>query len=71
MAVYEENSAQIAVAGFGDRIGRSVSIMINRIQEWKDARATRTLLSSLSDAELNDIGLSRADIDRIARQPNF
>ncbi|MDO5758215.1 MAG: DUF1127 domain-containing protein [Rhodobacterales bacterium] len=29
---------------------------------WKDARATRKALSVLSDRELDDIGLTRADI---------
>lgn len=38
-----------------------------RMQAWNDARRTRAALSNLSDWELADIGLSRADIDRIAR----
>jgi uncharacterized protein YjiS (DUF1127 family) len=29
---------------------------------WKDARATRKALSTLSDRELEDIGLTRGDI---------
>ena len=37
------------------------------VAEWYNARATRIELSRLSDRELDDIGLSRADIDRIAR----
>lgn len=32
---------------------------------WNDARATRNALAKLSDRELDDIGLSRGDIDRI------
>ena len=34
---------------------------------WKDARATRAALSRLSDRELEDIGITRGDIDRVAR----
>ncbi|MRU16060.1 DUF1127 domain-containing protein [Roseovarius sp. A21] len=34
---------------------------------WKDARATRKALSALTDRELEDIGLNRADIDRVAK----
>ena len=34
---------------------------------WKDARATRVALSRLSDRELEDIGITRGDIDRVAR----
>ncbi len=32
---------------------------------WNDARLTRNALSSLSDRELNDIGLTRDDIERV------
>jgi uncharacterized protein YjiS (DUF1127 family) len=34
---------------------------------WKDARATRKALSALTDRELEDIGLNRADIGRVAK----
>ncbi len=34
---------------------------------WKDARATRAALSRLSDRELEDIGITRGEIDRVAR----
>ena len=37
------------------------------ISEWNNARITRDALHCLSDRELNDIGLSRSDIDRVAR----
>ncbi|WP_294925974.1 DUF1127 domain-containing protein [uncultured Paracoccus sp.] len=35
-------------------------------QKWNDARVTRNALSRLSDRELDDIGLNRGDIERIA-----
>jgi uncharacterized protein YjiS (DUF1127 family) len=35
------------------------------LKRWNDARVTRKALSSLSDRELDDIGLCRGDIDRI------
>ncbi|UXU76270.1 MULTISPECIES: DUF1127 domain-containing protein [unclassified Paracoccus (in: a-proteobacteria)] len=34
---------------------------------WNEARVTRNALSRLSDRELDDIGLCRADIDQVAR----
>ncbi|OAN74058.1 hypothetical protein A8B82_18715 [Sulfitobacter sp. EhC04] len=34
---------------------------------WNDARATRRALSSLTDRELDDIGLVRGDIDMVAQ----
>ena len=33
---------------------------------WNDARVTKNALSRLTDRELDDIGLCRGDIDRIA-----
>lgn len=33
---------------------------------WRETRATRNALSRLSDRELADVGLTRADIDRVA-----
>ena len=35
---------------------------------WNDVRATRRSLDALSDAELDDIGLCRGDIERVARR---
>jgi len=34
--------------------------------DWISARATRKALDRLSDRELDDIGLCRGDIDRVA-----
>ncbi len=36
------------------------------LSRWNDARLTRNALNRLSDRELEDIGLSRGDIDRVA-----
>ena len=35
------------------------------VVEWNTARKTRKLLSQLSDAQLDDIGLTREDIAKI------
>lgn len=35
------------------------------VSGWNDTRVTRNALAKLSDRELDDIGLSRGDIDRI------
>ncbi|WP_134726813.1 DUF1127 domain-containing protein [Paracoccus luteus] len=37
------------------------------ISSWADVRVTRNALNRLSDRELDDIGLSRSDIERVAR----
>lgn len=41
--------------------------LVQAVSDWNNARITRDALHSLSDRELNDIGLSRSDIDHVAR----
>ena len=53
----------VSVAGFP---GNIFSRLIARFVDWNDTRQTRNALSALTDRELDDIGLSRADIDTIA-----
>ena len=45
-----------APTGFG------IARLLAAITAWNDARATRKALSVLSDRELDDIGLTRADV---------
>ncbi len=40
--------------------------LIGVVNEWNDARNTRKCLSALSARELDDIGLSYADIESVA-----
>lgn len=49
-----------ASAGFASKLFSAVG-------DWMNARATRNALHRLSDRELDDIGLTRADIERVAR----
>lgn len=37
-----------------------------RLKSWNDVRRTRNALCVLSDRELADIGLTRADVERVA-----
>lgn len=37
------------------------------LSAWNEARVTRYELTRLSDRELDDIGLARGDIERVAR----
>lgn len=48
-------------------LGDSVSTMIARFKAWRSYRRTVVELSALTDRELLDIGISRADIVGIAR----
>lgn len=53
----------LAHSGFTGFTTRLVATII----AWNDARQTRNELARLTDRELDDIGLTRADIDRVAR----
>ena len=58
-----EINRSVAVGG----IGNVVANLFSMLSAWNDTRVTRRELSSLSDRELNDIGVFRGDIERIAR----
>ena len=55
--------ASSAVSGFFAALSRTLAAVV----AWNDARVTRNALSSLSDRELEDIGLVRGDIDTLAQ----
>lgn len=61
MSAFATNRASANVAETG-----IVSRIANALSAWNDARVTRNALAKLSDRELDDIGLSRGDIDMIA-----
>lgn len=42
--------------------------IIRNFNNWRRYRSTYNQLNRLSDRELNDVGLTRYDIPRIARQ---
>ncbi len=39
--------------------------VFNSVVEWNNARKTRKILSQLTDAQLEDIGLKRATVETI------
>jgi uncharacterized protein YjiS (DUF1127 family) len=48
----------------------SIKIITQKLNAWRRYRAAVRELSQLSDSELGDIGISRCDIESIARRPN-
>src|SRR5690606_22291839 len=58
MAVLDTHRSEITAAP----IGLGLSRLVAAFTAWNDARVTRKALSVLSDRELEDIGLTRADI---------
>lgn len=49
-------------------IDRLMSRIANALFGWNERRITRNALSRLSDRELEDIGLTRGDIDAVVRK---
>lgn len=56
---------------FADQIRTRFVTTLGAIADWNDARRTRKVLSQLSSHELDDIGLTRGDIDAISRKRFF
>jgi uncharacterized protein YjiS (DUF1127 family) len=49
-------------------LGLTLHGAAGRFSAWNEARRTRAILSKLSAQELDDIGLTRGDIDDIAHR---
>ena len=65
MAAFDTTRAQFETVGIAGRIGRTFASVAAGFTAWNDVRVTRNALATLSDRELNDIGLSRNDINDI------
>ncbi|MFN3954444.1 MAG: DUF1127 domain-containing protein [Pararhodobacter sp.] len=61
-------SRPVADGVFGGGFRVSLSDLFAAMVAWNDKRVTRRELSKLSDRELADIGLCRADIDQVVDQ---
>ena len=66
MAIFDTTRTTYGSASATSRFASSFNAIIASIVAWNDARVTRNTLSGLTDRELADIGLSRADIDTVA-----
>jgi len=51
---------------FGGRLSALVASTLAMFAGWNDARVTRNALARLSDRELDDIGLTRGDIESVS-----
>ena len=54
-----------ASAPVADRAFLSLSGLVSGVVHWNEVRRTRAALAKLSAHELDDIGLTRGDIDAI------
>lgn len=67
MPVYSMNATSLnGLAVTIGRIGRYMSNAHLMLRDWNDRRVTRKVLSRLTDRELDDIGLTRSEIDALA-----
>lgn len=67
MTTLNTNSTTFGTTSVAARISGAVHSAIDAAVFWNDARLTRNALTSLSNRELEDIGLSRGDIETVAR----
>jgi uncharacterized protein YjiS (DUF1127 family) len=52
------------------RASRScATVLVTLVERWADRAAKRRILAGMSDAQLKDIGVSRADADAESRKP--
>ena len=71
MALLDLARAPSRSASFADWIARISGGAAALFVRWDDARRTRNALLDLSDHELDDIGLTRGDVDTVSRYHRF
>lgn len=67
MAAFDTTRTTYGAASFIGRIGALLNRVLQGVIVWNEARNARKSLNKLSDRALEDIGLSRADINAIAK----
>ena len=68
MALIDSSRSLSHSAVFAEAVSRGAYRIISSFTEWNDARRTRNALMSLTAAELDDIGLTRGDVDVMIRR---
>ncbi|MEQ3673481.1 DUF1127 domain-containing protein [Pseudophaeobacter sp.] len=66
MAAFDTTRTTYGSTGLFGRIGIAFVALTSSVMAWNDARTSKNALNALSDRELADIGLSRANIEDIA-----
>jgi uncharacterized protein YjiS (DUF1127 family) len=68
MASIDAGRTHVAAGSAAVHVGSFFNRVVAAVAAWNDRRITRKALSQLSDRELEDIGLSRADIETISER---
>lgn len=63
MAAFDTTRPMAATPAFAGGLMKRIANAFGAFAAWNDARVTRKSLSKLSPRELEDIGLSLADVD--------
>ncbi|MXQ08707.1 DUF1127 domain-containing protein [Alphaproteobacteria bacterium GH1-50] len=71
MALLDDPRAAGRPAVLSDTISRAAYRIASAIMEWHSDRRTRKALLELSPEELDDIGLTRADLDKMLRRTGY
>lgn len=71
MALIDTGRTSGQTPAFAASLRGGLTGLLVAFADWNDQRRTRRVLSQLSSHELDDIGLTRGDIDAIARQRRF
>jgi uncharacterized protein YjiS (DUF1127 family) len=66
MAAFDTTRPAYGAAPVAGHVKGFMSNLIAQVIAWNDARVTRKTLDSLTDRELDDIGLIRGDIETVA-----
>lgn len=64
MAAFDTSRPMAHAAGVGS-FTKFIANAFGAVASWNDDRVTRNALSKLTDRELDDIGLCRADIENV------
>lgn len=67
MAAFDTTRPAYGAAPVAGQVKGFISNLVAAMVAWNDARVTRKALNSLTDRELDDIGLVRGDIDDVAK----
>lgn len=65
MAAFDTNRSAFGAAPVAGQVKGLFSTLIAKYATWNDQRVTRNALHALTDRELDDIGLSRGDIETV------
>jgi uncharacterized protein YjiS (DUF1127 family) len=68
MVYYTNANGGVLATAIANVLSGAINTVFDTVVSWKDRRATRIALSRLSDRELEDIGLTRSQIDFVARR---